>query len=335
MNACYFDNFDISKYRNPLMGIAAILIILVHATVNIDNLTPLCVKLLEQGNYGVDIFFFLSGVGLSFSLNKQEVNGLFKSVFSKDCINWLLARYKKILIPFGLITLLFATYSILFEGKSIAYALLHLSTLAYWVTGIGAWFISTLVILYLLAPLLYKILFRKTSGLGIAYLICFFIMVICQYEDKEGILRNILQGFVRVPAFILGIAYAPYVLNKSKVNIFFIICFAVVGACVCMLLKFTFPMMYSKWILVQPVVILFIFALKRCNIIKRIAEFMGKISLESYLYNIYMTTILLHKSWVLLGLDLSYNHYVEYLVVVVGGTFLSYYTSQFIANKFK
>ena len=65
----------ISKYRTEIMGFAAILIILCHANVA-GVVTPCLVRrLLGLGNVGVDIFLFVSGIGMYYSLSKVNTWG--------------------------------------------------------------------------------------------------------------------------------------------------------------------------------------------------------------------------------------------------------------------
>ena len=55
---------DISRYRGELMGLAMVLIILFHVSLpRHDSFYGL----VRMGNIGVDIFLFLSGIGLWFS----------------------------------------------------------------------------------------------------------------------------------------------------------------------------------------------------------------------------------------------------------------------------
>ena len=55
---------DISRYRGELMGLAMVLIILFHISLpRHDSFYGL----VRMGNIGVDIFLFLSGIGLWFS----------------------------------------------------------------------------------------------------------------------------------------------------------------------------------------------------------------------------------------------------------------------------
>ena len=53
------------------MGIATIMIIVCHIVGN-EVLLPQCIsKVLTLGNYGIDIFLFLSGLGLFYSLQNK------------------------------------------------------------------------------------------------------------------------------------------------------------------------------------------------------------------------------------------------------------------------
>ena len=58
----------ISKYRSALMGVAILWILLHHSGMNLMRL--FAVK--RSGYGGVDIFLFVSGLGLSVSLTKNE-----------------------------------------------------------------------------------------------------------------------------------------------------------------------------------------------------------------------------------------------------------------------
>ena len=60
---------DISRYRGELMGIAMILIILFHIPL---ARADAFFGLHRLGNVGVDMFFFLSGMGLWFAWTKGE-----------------------------------------------------------------------------------------------------------------------------------------------------------------------------------------------------------------------------------------------------------------------
>lgn len=84
----------ISTYRSALMGIATICILMCHATSNGVNV-PILSSVLSLGQIGVLMFFFLSGIGIYYSLN--STNGW------RDYLQWYKKRFVRLLIPYILI----------------------------------------------------------------------------------------------------------------------------------------------------------------------------------------------------------------------------------------
>lgn len=63
----------ISLYRSALMGVATIWIMLLHGYELYKYISiPLISTFAKRGNVGVDIFLFLSGFGLWFSLSNDK-----------------------------------------------------------------------------------------------------------------------------------------------------------------------------------------------------------------------------------------------------------------------
>lgn len=69
------DLSKVSLYRTQLMGIAAILIVLCHASLYGVQMCSVLSTILNIGNIGVDVFLFLSGMGCYYSLNKPKSGG--------------------------------------------------------------------------------------------------------------------------------------------------------------------------------------------------------------------------------------------------------------------
>lgn len=61
----------ISQFRKKLMGFSAILILICHAVGNDVSMSGPIRMLLNFGNIGVDMFLFLSGVGLFYSQQRH------------------------------------------------------------------------------------------------------------------------------------------------------------------------------------------------------------------------------------------------------------------------
>lgn len=78
----------LSKYRNELYGFSIIWIILFHGLELKKTVLPKALKFIEpflkHGNCGVEIFLFLSGICLYFSLKKnQDIIYFFKKRVSR------------------------------------------------------------------------------------------------------------------------------------------------------------------------------------------------------------------------------------------------------------
>ena len=62
----------ISDARNQLFGIATLMIVFFHSSIIIPPSFGILAFIKEMGNLGVDVFLFLSAVGLYYSFSKSE-----------------------------------------------------------------------------------------------------------------------------------------------------------------------------------------------------------------------------------------------------------------------
>lgn len=76
-----FNLQEISNHRTALMGIATLMIIVCHAPASGVKMPIYLTKIFGLGNYGVDIFLFLSGIGCYYSLSKAPDK---KNISRKD-----------------------------------------------------------------------------------------------------------------------------------------------------------------------------------------------------------------------------------------------------------
>ena len=144
----------LSTYRNLLMGLAAIGVFVMHFIVQGVLAFPSPLKKIETvlllwGSSGVDVFCLLSGFGLFYSLEK---NPKLSQYYKKRVI--------RVYIPFLLITI---PGYLFFLKISIKKCLIKWTTLYLWVSGNdGTWFVSFIIVMYLLSPSIYK--FYKSSS---------------------------------------------------------------------------------------------------------------------------------------------------------------------------
>ena len=89
MDARRIEWASLSRYRGVLMGIAIIMIVLFHVALPRSSAF---FGLKRMGNMGVDIFFFLSGIGLWFAWTKRpELLHFYRRRLLRILPAWLLA----------------------------------------------------------------------------------------------------------------------------------------------------------------------------------------------------------------------------------------------------
>ncbi len=204
------------KYRTQLMGIAALLIYVNHiwnpvlTKVPVIGQVELFIK--NAGYGGVDLFFFLSGTGLIFSIEKGTVFCFYGR------------RIKHIVIPFW--------------ATGIVYAMVKPWTLRQLIANITGysfvtesmysflWFVPAIAILYLLFPLYHWIFMKARNKLFFTLLVLEIWWVVTM--RLGGILRADLYGFTnRIPVFLLGVLFGYYCKEKSfELTLDHILCMA-------------------------------------------------------------------------------------------------------------
>ena len=79
---------NISKYRGELMGLAILFVMLFHVSV---PRTDAFFGIRRMGNIGVDMFFFLSGIGLWYSWTRNaDAMNFFKKRLLRIYPAWLI-----------------------------------------------------------------------------------------------------------------------------------------------------------------------------------------------------------------------------------------------------
>jgi len=315
----HFKVSKISKYRSELMGVATILIFVVHSN-DRGVVMPASIKTIcALGSLGVDIFLLVSGLGLWYSLSKTGGG-----------INWYYRRYIRILVPYLLIVCPITLLSLV-EGKDWQSALLDLSTINFWVAHRGAWYIAMLIPLYAITPLHYKICQRVKNpiilNLVIIAIVTFLVSIPLPeaYDTNDCVLHNVRHVLYRLPAFFIGFMLAPLSKEGKNVSLLLVVVFPLIVVVIERLLNFG----YWPGMLVLPLVyVLCVFLTAAGTKIKKTLEFFGKISLESYLFNVSLPSLIILSLPSLYNSPWNKGGFLYYFMVVVVGTLLSY-----IVNK--
>lgn len=79
----------LADYRTELMGFTAIMILFCHACPYGVSVPGVWNRILAYENLGIEIFFFLSGIGISFSLSRKG-----------SITHWYYKRFVRIIVPY-------------------------------------------------------------------------------------------------------------------------------------------------------------------------------------------------------------------------------------------
>lgn len=135
-----------SQYRSAVMGLSMISIMLFHQY--FTSIIPF--NLFHHfGYWGVDVFLFLSGMGLVKSLNNNSLKVYYFRRFKRLIPSCILCGSTKYIFVF-----IFVSYFAILKNE------LNISTLS--IMSLDLWFIHTIIILYAISPLLYYSLKKWT-----------------------------------------------------------------------------------------------------------------------------------------------------------------------------
>lgn len=312
----------ISKYRAELMGGSTLLILICHAAGNDVLMPKWLMYVVAQAQLGVDIFLFLSGMGLYYSLSTNR--GGVKS--------WYVRRYKRILIPYLAITVPLGIINVIVYHENVLRVLSGISTLQYWISHQAAWFIALLLPLYAVAPCLYRWLKRKGGIKCIAvFIVCYAIALWPTSVSATSFFGNVQFAIIRVPIFVLGMYLGPQILEGKRLgNKTILLSFVLAGV----IMGITRKPCPSYFFLVLPILYILTsllnttYSINKCN---KVLCFFGAISLESYMLNTclpkYLHSIMdeFHIS--------DYGNYLFYILVLVVGLALSVIVNKLIKWK--
>lgn len=207
--------FDIN-ITNELKGLAILMIIFSHMGYFLSDSNLFLYPLSVGGGIGVNLFFFLSGYGLSVS------------AFNKGCsiINFYKDRLMKLIIPLWIVLtlILFSDYLILsrtYYFDEILHSFLGYFPIADLSSSINSplWFITPIIFYYLIFPLIFNKKFLYISGILLAFFsyILLFNSQIGNFLVSGKILNKDLLTLYQIhfAAFPLGMTAADLIFNKK------------------------------------------------------------------------------------------------------------------------
>ncbi|HNW85803.1 MAG TPA: acyltransferase [Candidatus Limiplasma sp.] len=283
----------VSRYRNELKGIAILWVVFFHSQITLDGSWD---WIRQTGYGGVDIFFFLMGMGLYHSLKKS------------DSLRGYASRRLWRILP--------AYLPVVFIWMAVMYPSYHLSTtqairgvtgnllmVGFWLQSpsIFNWFVNAQFLFILLAPLMYAYL-AKSGRKGVALLS---LLGICAGLGLANIACDQMIGISRLPIFLLGMAFYmdwPISQRKNTVRVAYIAAFAL-GVAVLLTglarykeLLIDYGLYWYPFALIVPGLCVFLAWLlhkaERARKLFAPLRWFGESSFEIYLLNIWMVELL-------------------------------------------
>lgn len=313
----------LSKYRNELYGLAAIWIILFHG-LNIKKVKTALPKflsflepILKHGNVGVEIFLFLSGICLYFSLkNNQSL----KRFYAK--------RLSRILLPFFIIDGIFFGYICLYVQNDFLMFFKKMTFYSFWFERDGfVWFVAFIICLYLFYPFICNWTEKKTItvlSIMLTYLVCIGI----RYFIPQWYI-SVEIALTRIPVFLLGCFVGEKVYNNLEISSFIkgvSLIFVVYGFGYFYQHPYSLVKYYRlPYFFIGPSLSIWIcIILDQINsaTLNRILSVWGGISLELYLTHFVLRKIFMDSSISGINKSINYSYYI--LICFLGAFLISY-----------
>lgn len=288
-----------SRYRSHLMGVAMIIVMLFHTGGMRHDTIAFCIS--RCGNVGVDMFLFLSGIGLWYSWCRLcDDNALASKCGTAGLLRrFFINRYARVYPAWLTIAILY--YVPKYIGGSIALDSTVTEILfnsGFWKNGeLNFWFVPAIMMLYTVAPA-YMLLIRRYPSYRMLPVAAMILCVLIQYfAPLHSHLGHLEIFFSRIPIFLLGINAGRFVRERHSLApqaIWMIIAVFIMCAVACVNfeagLRGRFPLFIERMVYI-PFSITGMLLLCRLfpampSWINRLLVFIGGISLELYLVHI-------------------------------------------------
>lgn len=278
-------SYSLLSCRRPaLMGLALLWVMLFHAY-NYHFPVPLLARFQEYGYLGVDIFLFLSGLGLCMSLLRRPSLSAF----------WR-ARCARILPAYWLVVGAYSLCLVLRGRIPFSTLLWSLSGLHYWfqIPDSFNWYVSALLAFYLLSPFWVRLL-RSCPRPELAALLAFPAAYgLYRLSIPLGLLY-IRDFLFRIPAFAAGTLCGYYLYTERPLTRRHRLSWAglalaggVLWAGVASQRMYIAPCFIFS-LFVCPLCLAAAWLLERTGLRFRFLSLLGECSLEIYLLNVIVT----------------------------------------------
>lgn len=301
---------NLSRYRTQLMGLSILMIMVFHSYLGMN--TNYMLIEIATFDIAVDFFAILSGLGVYFSFEKNDSIRLF---------------YKKRLLRILPATLVTTTFVVLWQWRcteihSVWSMLADITTFSTFLGKNHYWFITYIIICYLIAPFAYRIIkrvcYRRLIMATLLLIILMFSYLFLPLLNPAGAMI-----YMRLPSFFIGLIVGYCIRSNIRINAILTIISSIIGVSILFFMRYyelteTYVRLgYFFFSLPILLVLTYCHYILEFLRIDRFLVFVGAITLEIYL---------LHENIILLYVK---THISNYSIVVI----LSIVTS-IIAAKF-
>ncbi len=316
----------ISKYRTQIMGIACIWVVLFHNTFQTKG-PRLIETILYRGNVGVDMFLFLSGIGLYFSYIKdRNIKAFYKR------------RINRLLIPYLVFAIPYYIWWTRLSGGRVSFVS-AITNVAFVKNGITTtWFIPTILIFYLVFRLIFflqnsqiYIVTKSVDRNNVTVILVFIYFLALRYmmDAHPTLWKHTEIALMRGVIFIIGCHAGEWVqkergipFNGGLIGFIWIVLYFIFRSDI-KLNTFWARMSYAPFSIACTIFFAYLleFFSKAFNIRKyRVLEFFGNRSLEIYLTHVMVKNIYSHYVGFPHFLGMGY---IDYAIVVAIALILS------------
>lgn len=288
---------NISRFRGALMGIAMLIIILFHVDLARSDMF---FGLRRMGNLGVDMFLFLSGIGLWFSWMKKPS---YKHFYFRRLI--------RIYPAWLIIACLFYIPRIPVHDVSSLINLLGEIGFnwGFWLHDeLNFWYIPAIMMLYLFAPPYMELIKRHPVYRWLPVVMIMWCILVQWVTPIHHAVGHIEIFWSRVPIFFIGINMGEMVRQKRTIDgqgVWMLILMFVMTFASCFFLEQVrhgqFPLFVERMLYI-PLTITFILLCNRVlrrtpQWINKSLAFVGSLSLECYLIHLHFVLDYLPDTW--------------------------------------
>jgi len=204
-----FDLDGISRYRDSLMGIAILLVMLFHIG---TPPTDAFYGLRRLGNVGVDIFLFLSGMGLWFAWCR---NNSFRTFYRH--------RLRRIYPVWLVVAFIYYCRCYFIDGKDEGGLTDLIGDITlnwdFWLNGeLTFWYVPAIAALYLVAPLYMELIRRQPVYRWLPAMLMLWCCVVEWVTPIHEALFHLEIFWSRLPIFFIGINMGESIRRKETVD---------------------------------------------------------------------------------------------------------------------